>query len=612
MTSSKRLWGLAAGVASAALALAACNGFGTNCSTDSDCQAVNPSAVCDPTLKVCFLYAGPTVTQIQPANQATDVVPLNADVVATFSEVIADSGVSDNFSLVGQGFVVPGGYLVTVDGGVSQATFVPLAGGLALGTDYTVFLDAGIVDLQGRPLLPFGSTFSTRDGVFTSGGSLRYATQTGLFSLADNYFGDVITEVTLYISGTTADFGVGAGVSASGAHPTANSTLQDVVGLQASNPSVGVADDGTGFAAWTNQTTTGPVSSVAVVAVWNPTSQSWSSAIELADAGADQRPAFPQVVGFEHARGLAVWIFQKVLYGEYYRADAGWGASFPIQTNLNVPANPAGTAHQLSLASDFAGGDALVAWTSAQETVDAGQILAAFLPSTANFPPPVPLSNSSEDSQLPQVAMGYGTAGNGAVVWQSETQPNVTHVFGSTFDPTRANPFSARVQLDDAILAIDPHVGVAANGNVIAIWQEEQDTPDGGTANAISSAIYTRASDSWSAPVTLDSDPSVAVYAPVIAVDPGGNALAAWLKGNDAGAVLPPGCYAPPLGCLVVKGGRYTADGGWREITQIGTASDPVFNFAIQVVVDGLGRGWVVDTRNPGNSTLYLEYIPFE
>ena len=610
MTPTKRLGGLFAAAVVAVLAFEACNGFGTNCSTNADCQALNPSGICDPTLKVCFLYGGPTVVSIEPDNQAVGVVPLNAEVVATFSEVIADAGVSENFAVFGQGFQTPGGYLITVDAGLSVASFVPTAGGLALGTDYAVFLDGGIADLSGRPLLPFSSTFTTRDGVFTSGGSLRYTTQTGLFALAANYLGNVVTQVTLLLPGTTtADFLTAAGVSAPGAHPTTTSPpLQQITGFQASNPAVGIAYDGTGFAAWTSQTTTGTVSFTGDVSVWNPAAQTWSPPQEL--AGADTRASYPQVVGFDHGRGVAVWIFEEVLYGSYYKADAGWLGYFPIQTNATLPANPLGTARQLSLASDSIGGDALVAWTSAQASVDAGQILGAFLPSNGTFPPPVPLSNGALPSQQPVVALGYGTAGLGAIVW--ETASTNSHVFGSTFDPTRANPFSPHVQLDVAITAINPTVGVAANGNAIAIWQEAQNTPDGGTAIAVVSSTYSRATDTWSPPVTLDSDPSYAVYAPAIGVDPGGNAVAAWLKGTDAGAVTPPGCYPPPLGCLQVRGGRYRADGGWHEVTQIGASSDPVYNYAVQVVVDGLGRGWVVDTRNPGNSTLYLEYIPFE
>lgn len=165
-----------------------CNGFGSNCSTNADCQAQNPEAVCDPTLKVCFVYSGPVVTSIQPANQTPNVAADNAQVVATFSTSIVDAGPS-TFLVVGQGFDTYGSY--TLNAASTQATFTPLAAGLALGTDYTVSLTAGIADTSGNPLLPFTSTFSTADGTFGSGGTLRPGLDVGAYTL-----GGIITEAS--------------------------------------------------------------------------------------------------------------------------------------------------------------------------------------------------------------------------------------------------------------------------------------------------------------------------------------------------------------------------------------------------------------------------------
>ncbi|MGO9831048.1 MAG: Ig-like domain-containing protein [Myxococcaceae bacterium] len=605
MTSYTRLWGLFAAVAVgwAVLAIEGCNGFGTTCSTDADCQY---PAFCDPTLKVCFLPAGPFVAQIQPANDAGDVVAANAVVVATFSDIIADAGIKDTtFTVIGQGFQSPGGYLVTVDSAdASVATFKPVAGGLSLGTDYVVTLTSAIKDLGGNTLAPFSSTFSTRDGVFTSGGSLRYTTQTGLYAMGTNYFGNVVTAVDYLLPSTETDFGVLGGVSAPGGNPTtATDALQATTGVEADYPTVGIASDGTAFAAWTNQPTgvdAGQVTYSAEVAFWDPNVQAWRYVQELSPPEA--RPQFPQVVGFNVNTGLAVWLEtvadKQVVYGSYFETDAGWLPSGTIQTDQTLGANPAGTPGQLSVASDILG-DALVAWPSEQATFDGGppRILAAYLPGAGTFPPPVALSAADGPSQVPHVAMGI--YGYGAVVWETGTAETASgtfigHVFGSTLDATRPNPFSAAVQLDDAIQAYNPQVGVSANGNAVAIWQEQS---DGGNL-AIVSSSYTRVGDSWSAPVTLDSDPSNPIYSPAIAVDPSGNALAAWLKSTDAGLLL-------------VRGGRYNVDGGWHSVTQLGASADPVYNFPVLVVVDGLGRGYVMDTRNPGNS-LYLEFIPFQ
>ena len=141
MARRDKLWALL--VVLAVLGAEGCNGFGTNCSTDADCQVQNPEAVCDPTLKVCFIYSGPVVTGITPVNQAINVPPDNAQVVATFSTSIVDAGPT-TFVVSGQGFDTYGSY--TLNAASTQATFTPLAGGLALGTDYTVSLTSGISD----------------------------------------------------------------------------------------------------------------------------------------------------------------------------------------------------------------------------------------------------------------------------------------------------------------------------------------------------------------------------------------------------------------------------------------------------------------------------------
>jgi len=609
MTSTRKLRSLfvicaMALAAAAALGTQGCNGFGTTCSTDAECQANNPGATCDPTLKVCFLYAGPYVQSISPANGEGGVPAANGQVVATFSEIIVDSGVKGTtFSVVGQGFLTPGHYVVNVDSAdASVATFKPAAGGLALGTAYTVNLSSDIKDLAGRTLLPFSSTFTTRDGQFIAGNTLlRVGTQTGQFAVGSNFLGNIVTAVNYLLPGTASDFGVYAGVSAAGGNPVASYALQSTTGVQANYPSVGIAYDGTAFATWDNSPTSGPVTHTVQAGLYDPTVSAWRYVQQL--AGPDPNAMYPQAVGFNYGNGAVVWLQtvagKQVVFGSGFRADAGWLTPAQIQTDDTLSANPVRDAGQLTLAGDFLG-DSLVAWQSEQATSDAGppHILAAYLP-VGRLGPPVPLSAPDAPSQNPVASLGFGlgtpTGPYGAVVWETNTG-GPSHVFASTLDATRAVPFSPAVQLDNGNSAFQPQVGVAANGNAVAVWQES-----GAAGYAVLSSTFTRGADGgWSAPVTLDSDATHYVFAPRIAVDPGGNAIASWLKASGAG-------YTG----LLVRGGRYTVNEGWHAVSQIGASADPVYRYPIDVVVDGLGRGYVVDTRIP-TDTLYLEYVPFQ
>lgn len=585
MISRKELWSSL--VILMVLAAEGCSGFESNCSTDADCQARNPLAVCDPTLKVCFLYSGPVVTNIQPANQATNVAVANGQVVATFSTSVVDAG-PGTFLVVGQGFNTFGSFSVNAAG--TQATFDPLAGGFALGTNYAVNLTAGIEDTAGTPLLPFRSTFSTADGTFGAGGTLRFTTSTGSYTLGGNYFGSVITAVDLYIGGGVSnDFALKVGVSDAGDNPTVTTFLQDTAGQEVNHPSVAIAPNGNAFAAWTTQPTDGDAGFTAFFATFDGTTHVWGPSTRFGDAGVPL-PQVPQLVGFNATNGddgLLVWLepvgSKQVVFGNYHNAAAGWIGQGQIQTDTGLSAS------NFTVSADFAG-NAIVAWQS-EQTAGPSAVVAAYLEINGTFPPPVTVSAPALTSISPQVSLGIG--GLGAVVWAStsaETDGGIlAHVYAATFDPTRNPNFSAPVQLDSAPeFANFPQVGVAANGNAFAIWQE---------LGAIKTSSYTKASDTWSSPVTLDSDATRLLNGPAVAVDPGGNAIANWLK------------VTPDAG-FQMFGERYTADAGWHGQIQMTTGNDPVEDVQPALVVDGQGRTMTLETRLPSNTT-YLEFIPF-
>jgi hypothetical protein len=597
MTSRKRLLSLL--VFSAVLSIEGCNGFGTNCSTDADCQAQNPQAVCDATLKVCFAYAGPVVTSIAPTNGATAVVGANGQVVATFSEPIVDAGVTaSSFVVDGQGFKTFGNYLV--DSALTHATFEPLAGGLALGTDYTVSLTSAIMDAAGNPLLPFTSTFSTEDGAFGSAGTLQFSTSTGAYTMASNYFGGLVTAVDIYTgAGTSFDFALAVGVADAGTSfsDTGFVYLEKTAGQEVDFPSVGLAPSGAALVAWTTQPSDAgtPLTYTALVNVLDPVAHTWGTNTVL--TGPDAKPQFPQVVGFNTTNasalgddGFAAWLqtvgTKQVVFGNYHNAGSGWLGSGAIQTDSTL------AAANVSVSADF-DGNVLVVWQS--ESVGDGppQVLARYLDINGDFPPPVAISAAGVPASFPVVALAV--TGVGAVAWRSETTLTdgglVSHVFASSFDPTSTSSFSTPVQLDNAPVFADfPQISVAANGNAFAIWQE---------LGSIVSRAYVSATKTWSPAVTLDSDPTYLVNGPSVAVDPGDNALATWLKFN-------------PDGGYQLFGGRYTADAGWHGQQRLTLGTDPVLDIQPVVVVDALGQGVVLETRVPPGQTSYLETIPFK
>jgi len=240
-------------------------------------------------------------------------------------------------------------------------------------------------------------------------------------------------------------------------------------------------------------------------------------------------------------------------------------------------------------------GNVLVAWQSEQPGNGPPEIFASYVPvNSGQPPPPVVLSNAPTlSSTIPFASLGY--TGMGAVVWAAQNGTNdagipIVHIFASTFDPSRNPSFSAPVQLDKAAaFANYPEVGVAANGNAIAFWQE---------LGAVVSSTFTHATNSWSTPFTVDSDTTFAVNGPTIVVDPGGNALAAWVKNSATDG-------------FQMFGGRYTADGGWHGQQRITVGPDPVDDAYPALAVDVRGRGWSLLIREP-TTEFYLQYVPFQ
>ena len=575
-----------------ALAASGCSGFGTECSTDADCTAKNPAAYCNPDLNVCFVRPGPVVTNIVPANQATGVTAVGATVTATFSEAIADAGVKDTTFIVdGQGFETFGDY--TASANATQETFTPLGAGLAVGTEYTVKLTAEIKDLQGRALIPFQSTFTTSDGVWQSDLSYTASTNLGDYSVAANYFGEVIAACDVQI-GTTSDYylaaGVSTGVLANGNTPNIDLTVYNVATDEVFGPQVALSANGRGFVAF-NVISGG--TDYAKASTYDPGTQSWAAPIDLPVPVVT--PALEAtVVALPAGNAVAAWVESAAgkfkVKGRAYAATLGWGTgSFVIQ------GDPNSNCEDLRLATDLSF-DVLAVWTDIGPSPS--QVQVAYFPGTGTFSAPVPISDATVASSSPETALSY--YGKGGVVWQAGATTATTHVYGRSFDPTATTAFGALKQIDTSTTnAYLPHVGAAANGDLVAIWIEQ--TTAGGK---VMTSRFTASSGTWGAPDTLVNDTAALPAGAALTVDAGGNVLAVWLQ-QTASAYQ---AYAR----------RFTATGGWTPAlgspaTRITSGTDPVYN-APQMAVDALGLGSVFVSRldmSVSPNLLYLDYIAF-
>jgi len=155
-----------------------------------------------------------------------------------------------------------------------------------------------------------------------------------------------------------------------------------------------------------------------------------------------------------------------------------------------------------------------------------------------------------------------------------------------------------------------PRVALDPSGNAVAVWQHGRGDPD-----EVSAAVYASAGG-WQAAVKLDYGFSGSSFAPTVAMDASGNAVAVWVRSTgDRHTIV---------------AARRTRTGDWGEVTRIDeqqmgypnapeVAMDPAGNaiaiwsgnddgvpwraFANRFTVDG---GWGnpenIDDRAPGSS----------
>jgi hypothetical protein len=135
---------------------------------------------------------------------------------------------------------------------------------------------------------------------------------------------------------------------------------------------------------------------------------------------------------------------------------------------------------------------------------------------------------------------------------------------------------------DDSGEAFEPQISTNADGSAVAVWAQFD-----GERDDVWSNRYTR-SDGWSFAQRIETNNAVEASGPRVAVDPIGNATAAWAHSGGTR--------------FDIWSNRYTPSGGWDAATLIetndtGEASEP------QVAVDAQGN--VVTVWQQSDGTRY-------
>ncbi len=155
--------------------------------------------------------------------------------------------------------------------------------------------------------------------------------------------------------------------------------------------------------------------------------------------------------------------------------------------------------------------------------------------------------------------------GNAVIVWEEPGIPyyrlySRRYVTGSGWDATQA--------IDDNTGRCDyPRIVVDNAGNAIALWQRHD-----GTSNRVYANRFT-AGSTWGTLVLMSNSTSTAAFAPEIAVNKSGAAMAAWYEDNN--------------GTYIAYARRFIPGAGWDAIQSIESGTSSAY--AVRVAIDDSG-----------------------
>jgi hypothetical protein len=207
--------------------------------------------------------------------------------------------------------------------------------------------------------------------------------------------------------------------------------------------------------------------------------------------------------------------------------------------------------------------------TNGSGSIDSNAAVLTVLPKTWGTGALIETDNTG-DASGPQIAIDAN--GNAMVVWVQDGDATA----GQRFD-VWARRYSAGVWGTAELIetnagsADGPQLAINANGNAIAVWSQAT-----GTSLSIWANRYT-AGAGWSTATLIGID-SAYSFAPQIAIDANGNALAVWIRVDTA---------------YHIWANRYTAGAGWGTAAAIETNNADSAD-APQIAMDANGNATAV------------------
>ncbi len=300
--------------------------------------------------------------------------------------------------------------------------------------------------------------------------------------------------------------------------------------LGAFDPHVGLAPDGTATVVFTQ-------------AQGDPFARAWASRSTVTGTWADPQivdaagAIRPQVAVAANGHAVMTWaqvtgVSSNTLWASR-NLGTGWATPVQIAPETGTLESP------IRVVMD-ANGNAMAVWS--QSLAGRNTLRSTRMNATSGaWDTPVTLNNISLDAINPQLAID--ASGNVMAVW-SEADLKSGSAVGASVKASRFNASSltwggaVAVQPNAGLSGIAPSVGVDANGNAIAVWQ--QAIPGNGSRAEVWGAQFNATSAAWAAPFKLMTRTGAYMQPtenePQVAVNARGEAVVVWFERTDAPA----------------------------------------------------------------------------
>ncbi|MGB8328672.1 MAG: choice-of-anchor Q domain-containing protein, partial [Polyangiales bacterium] len=286
----------------------------------------------------------------------------------------------------------------------------------------------------------------------------------------------------------------------------------------------------------------------------------WDVAVRIGGTG--RLNAFDAQVAVDpNGDALAVW----TQYNDVDSPPQIWANRFMAATGWDVaePISDAGSVSYPQVAVD-PNGNAFAVWakyTAAGYTIWVNGFTAA-----AGWGVDEAIGTGSYPSPAPQVATDPN--GNALAVWIGYNDIGDQDVWANRF--TTVTGWGVAERISRAVhYAASPQVAVDPSGSALVVWEEWR-----ATGSTIAANRYMPATG-WGAAGRIAIDEASYAYSPMVAIDPSGNAFAAWSQS----------------GSIWVD--RFMPDTGWRAPVPI-TTGDAGYVYPPQVAFDADGNALAV------------------